>query len=278
MHGDHLGARLCRERVEKAGFGGRVRPAGDEVRGHGCVAADGARGGQLRGPVGVDGAADRDAPHDAEGAEKGPHARRHRRVLVRQRGQQRREHGRHAEARAEGLGHLEAHPGARARVRVEHREEAKAGRDHGKGDHEDGLVAAELGQQHAAHPGSREECEDRGEQHDAGAVGALAENALEVDREKVCGPQGNDAVEKGDDEDDQGDGMLEEVGGYHGMWHEAGIAFNPDEGSQRGETDDQRNEDLVGRPRVEAPRPAEGDQHRDDAADEKDVAQPVEAR
>ena len=55
-------ARVCAEsELRNWRSADEYAPAGYEARGHGCVAADGAAGGQLRGPAGVDGAADSDA-------------------------------------------------------------------------------------------------------------------------------------------------------------------------------------------------------------------------
>lgn len=258
-------------------FSGPVCPARHELGGHRCV-ADGARAGQLRGPGGVDGTGDGDAPHNAEATHEAPRGRRQRRVLVGQRGQQRREHGPHAKARAEGLEHLEAHPGARARVLVQEREDAKADDDQGEAKDENGLVAAELAEQQPADDGAREECEDGGEKMDAGVVGIYGENALEVDREEVECPHSDDAVEKGEEEDDGAHGIAEEVEGHDGIWRKAGIAFEHDEGSHRGQTDNERHEDLIRWPRVLPSCPAKGNQHRDGAADEEGVPQPVEAR
>lgn len=157
--------------------------------------------GELRRAVRVDGARDGNAPHDAEAAHERPRARRQRRVPVRQWGREGREQGRQRQAGAKGLDDLEADPGACARVLVEDGEEAEADDDEGERGEEDGLVEAEFCEQAAAHDGGKQEGEDGGQEHDAGAVGTRGEDALEVDREEEVGPHSDHAVEKGEEED-----------------------------------------------------------------------------
>lgn len=96
----------------------------------------------------------------------------------------------------------------------------------------DRAIAAELAEQVTAKPGKRDQGEDGGQQLDAGPAGRRAQNALEVDGEEEQRPDGDDAMQEGQDEGRCRGPVFEEMFGYHGVRREPRRRLEEEEAHQ----------------------------------------------